>query len=76
MAGFFIAVIRPGLKPGTYCLAYRYGFRRFRLYGICGLDYNFTIAGVSRLVSTEPFCNLQPDLFSCADYSEMFLPLK
>ena len=25
------------------------------LTGICGLDYNFTITGVPRLVSTEPF---------------------
>jgi hypothetical protein len=24
-------------------------------YGICGLDYIFTISGVPRVVSTEPF---------------------
>jgi len=30
-------------------------FSPLRFLRICGLDYNFTIAGVPRLVSTEPF---------------------
>jgi hypothetical protein len=48
-------VIRIGFKPMTYCLAYQLRFSPLRTLRICGLDYNFTIAGVPRLVSTEPF---------------------
>ena len=51
-------------------------FSPLLLYRIWGLDYNFTITGVPRLVSTEPFWNCQRDVFPLIDYSATFLPLK
>ncbi len=30
-------------------------------FGVCGLDYLFTVSGVSRIVSTEPSYNHQQD---------------
>jgi len=43
-----------GLEPATYGLAYHYRFHDPRFYGVCGLDYLFTVAGAARIVSTEP----------------------
>ena len=42
-----------GLEPATYGLAYHYRFHD-PLYGVCGLDYLFTVTGATRIVSTEP----------------------
>ena len=47
-------VIPAGFEPATYCLAYHFDFHRSRtIFGICGLDYIFTVSGVMRIVSTE-----------------------
>lgn len=46
-------VIRIGFKPMTYCLAYQLQLSLLPIaIGICGLDYIFTISGVSHVVST------------------------
>ena len=43
---------------------------------IWGLDYNFTIAGVPRLVSTEPFENRARSARPQIDCFELYLPSK
>ena len=45
-----------GFEPPTDGLAYHYGFHHQR-NTVCSLDYNFTISGATRLVSTEPHDN-------------------
>lgn len=54
--GKFTSVNRIGFEPMTCCLAYplQVSLLPTFQYGICGLDYIFTISGVPRVVSTEP----------------------
>lgn len=49
-------VVRGGLEPPTFGLSYHYNFH-YHLINVCGLDYTFTVAGVTHLVSTEFYFN-------------------
>ena len=57
--GFLLYMVRqPGFEPGTYGLAYHFGFPRLAWLQVCGLDYPFIIFSellnldANRLVST------------------------
>ena len=48
-----------GFEPATLGLAYQLRLSTPRLR-VCGLDYLFTISGVARIVSTDPFGRQPP----------------
>jgi len=65
-----------GFEPATLGLAYHYSFRYPAIHRFDGLDYLFTISGVARIVSTEPFDNQRPNVHLYSDYSSALLPSK
>ena len=59
-----------GFEPATLGLAYQLRFSTPAIcIAVCGLDYLFTITGAARIVSTEPFENLQQNGYFAVDCS-------
>ncbi len=63
MGGFLLSLARqPGFEPGTYGLAYHFGFPRPAYSQVRGLDYPFIVfreilnVDANRLVSTPSRC--------------------
>ena len=50
-------VVRGGLEPPTFGLSYHYNFH-YHLINVCGLEYTFTITGVTHLLSTEFYISI------------------
>jgi len=64
-----------GFEPATLGLAYQLRLSTPQYINwVCGLDYLFTITGVTRIVSTEPVENQLLILYSLTDCYVALLP--